>query len=160
MAPAIRRFAEERTSNALVVGTHARSGMAGAFIGSTAERLMQISGVPVIATHADDTAETGPIAVAHDGKHAANAALRVAIDMARSQRRGLAIINIVQGGRESRLASQPTADAIVEAAERQHSPMIVVGTRGRTDLVRMLLGSVSAAVVEKAHVPVTVVREA
>jgi nucleotide-binding universal stress UspA family protein len=38
--------------------------------------------------------------------------------------------------------------------------MIVIGTSGRSDIARALVGSVAAAVVERAHVPVTVVREA
>ena len=36
--------------------------------------------------------------------------------------------------------------------------MIVIGTNGRSDLARMFLGSVAAAVIERAHVPVTVVQ--
>jgi nucleotide-binding universal stress UspA family protein len=35
--------------------------------------------------------------------------------------------------------------------------MVVVGSRGRTGLKRVLLGSVSRAVLEKAHVPVVVI---
>ena len=95
VAPASRRFAEERTSGALVIGTHARTGLKRAFIGSTAERLMQTCTVPVVVTHADDVANDGPIAIAVDGTRAANAAFRVAIDLARSRCRRLVIINVV-----------------------------------------------------------------
>jgi nucleotide-binding universal stress UspA family protein len=47
------------------------------------------------------------------------------------------------------------AHGLIEQAK--DAAMVVVGTRGRTGLKRMLLGSVSRAVLEKAHVPVVVI---
>ncbi len=41
--------------------------------------------------------------------------------------------------------------------QAKDAAMVVVGTRGRTGLKRVLLGSVSRAVLEKAHVPVVVI---
>lgn len=50
------------------------------------------------------------------------------------------------------------ADAIVEHADRKGASLIVMGTHGRTGLVRMLLGSVAERVVRTARVPVLTVR--
>jgi nucleotide-binding universal stress UspA family protein len=50
------------------------------------------------------------------------------------------------------------AEAIVSYAERNGYHHIIVGSEGRTGAKRMLLGSVAADVVTRAHCPVTVVR--
>lgn len=180
---AIGRYAREKNNSALVIGTHARRGVPRAILGSIAESLMQTSCVPVVVTHTDDAAGDGPITVAIDGTPAATAALEIAIDLARDQHRCLSILNVVAGGRKGWLAAQPilsnagdvarlagiefelvtlegpVADTIIASAQRQGSPMIVIGTNGRSDLARMLLGSVAAALIERAHVPVAVVRQ-
>lgn len=51
-----------------------------------------------------------------------------------------------------------TAAAIVNYAEKEHIDLIVIGTRGRTGITRMLLGSVANGVVTYAHCPVLVVK--
>lgn len=47
---------------------------------------------------------------------------------------------------------------IVSAAEEREVDQIVIGSRGRSGLSRVLLGSVAETVVRRAPVPVTVVR--
>ncbi len=51
-----------------------------------------------------------------------------------------------------------TAAAIVNYAEKEKVDLIIIGTRGRTGIARMLLGSVASAVVTHAHCPVMVVK--
>lgn len=51
-----------------------------------------------------------------------------------------------------------TGATIVKEAEARGADHIVVGSTGRTELSRLLLGSVSQSVVRHAHCPVTVVR--
>jgi nucleotide-binding universal stress UspA family protein len=180
---AIGRYAREQNSSALVIGTHARSGAPRAILGSIAESLMQASTVPIVVTHADDAVGSGPITVAIDGTPASDGALQIAIGLARDQKRSLSILTVVAGGRRSWFDAQAilsdagdlarlagigfetvtveghVPDTIIASAQRADSPMIVIGTNGRSDLARMLLGSVAAAVVERAHVPVTVVHQ-
>ncbi|MCL9813367.1 universal stress protein [Natranaeroarchaeum aerophilus] len=50
------------------------------------------------------------------------------------------------------------ATAIVDAAEEQDVDQIVIGSRGRSGVSRVLLGSVAETVVRRSPVPVTVVR--
>jgi nucleotide-binding universal stress UspA family protein len=58
----------------------------------------------------------------------------------------------------SSLDAPSPGEAIVEYAEKQGVDLVVVGTRGLTGLKRVLLGSVSRAVVEHAHCNVMVSR--
>ena len=59
---------------------------------------------------------------------------------------------------ETSVATGRPADVIVSLAEQTSADVIVVGSRGHGTLESMLLGSVSAEVVDRAHVPVLVAR--
>jgi nucleotide-binding universal stress UspA family protein len=56
------------------------------------------------------------------------------------------------------LLEGPEAEAILNVAEVRHANLIVMGTRGRSALENLLLGSVSSKVIQYAHCPVMVVR--
>lgn len=51
------------------------------------------------------------------------------------------------------------ADAIVRYAEERGCTKIVMGTKGRSLIANLLARSVSARVVRRAHVPVTLIKE-
>ena len=55
-------------------------------------------------------------------------------------------------------ATKPIVGEIVDYAERENINLIVIGTRGRTGLKKMLLGSVASGVVTYATCPVLVVK--
>jgi nucleotide-binding universal stress UspA family protein len=55
-------------------------------------------------------------------------------------------------------ATKPIVGEIVDYAERENIDLIVIGTRGRTGLKKMLLGSVASGVVTYATCPVLVVK--
>ena len=69
-----------------------------------------------------------------------------------------------QGGMNAqgvaRVREQTTASTILAEADELGVDAIVIGTRGLTGLKSLLLGSVSHAVVQHAHVPVMVVPSA
>ena len=50
------------------------------------------------------------------------------------------------------------AESIVAQAELSRSDMICLGSRGRTGLANMVLGSVSSRVLHLAHIPVVLIR--
>jgi nucleotide-binding universal stress UspA family protein len=59
---------------------------------------------------------------------------------------------------EVMLATKPIVGEIVDYAERENIDLIVIGTRGRSGLKKMLLGSVASGVVTYASCPVLVVK--
>ena len=54
--------------------------------------------------------------------------------------------------------TEDTVKPILKYAEDEEIDLIVVGTRGRTGIKKMLLGSVASGVVTYAHCPVIVVK--
>lgn len=56
------------------------------------------------------------------------------------------------------IASIRIADAIVSYAKDKHIDLIIIGTRGRSKLKSIVLGSVTPDVVRHAHCPVLTVR--
>ncbi len=59
---------------------------------------------------------------------------------------------------ESTIATGDVRDDILEAAERVHADMIVIGTHGRRGVSRALLGSTAESIVRTATCPVLTVR--
>ena len=51
-----------------------------------------------------------------------------------------------------------TVESIVEAAEKEHADLIVVGTRGLGGFKKLLMGSVSSGIVSHANCSVLIVR--
>ncbi len=60
---------------------------------------------------------------------------------------------------ERRLVTGAPADAIVRLAESEHVDLVVMGTHGRTGLLRLLMGSVAEAVVRRAPCPVVTFKQ-
>ena len=58
----------------------------------------------------------------------------------------------------SAVLTGPAEQAIIDAAEREHAGMILMGTHGRTGASRFFLGSVASRVIAAAPCPVMTVR--
>jgi nucleotide-binding universal stress UspA family protein len=179
-AAQIQSFAAHNGSDAIVIGTHGRTGFKRAVLGSVAEAIMRHADIPVVAVHEDDVMRTGPLAVAMDSSPAAQAALDVgiAIAAARGMRSMIvyvcnppipAEVNVMleraaERARNHGIVTQlvlrdgDAADQLLAAAEEDDCCMMVIGTHGRSPQVRFVLGSVAMTVVERAHIPVITVR--
>ena len=179
---AVAALARANSSQAIVVGTHARTGFKRGILGSFAEGLIRRSDVPVVAVHEDDLVRAGPIAVALDDSPAAYAALEVAGAIAAE--RGVPLLAIcaceslhcdrqrvdallAEAVKRAAARGVPAqgvvgygvaADVLLAVADEHACSMIVTGTHGRAFFERLLLGSVAASLVERARVPVVTVR--
>ena len=179
---AIESLVRQNGSQAIVIGTHGRTGLARSVLGSVAEGLVRCSDVPVVAVHEDDVSRTGPIAVALDESPAAHAALETAIGIASARAMPIALIHacdepdpdpgrtdaLLAGAAKRAHARGVSAqvivregaalDVLLRVADELECCMIVVGTHGRAFFQRLVLGSVAAHVVEYAKIPVVTVR--
>lgn len=61
---------------------------------------------------------------------------------------------------EHRLVMGTAADDIVRVAEEEDVDLIVIGTHGRTGLMRVLMGSVAESVMRLAKCPVLTIKQA
>jgi nucleotide-binding universal stress UspA family protein len=181
-AALIAGVARRNGSEAILIHTHGRHGISLLVAGSVADDLLALSPVPLVVVHSGDhMAGDGPYTVAIDGSDAANAALDVAIDLAARRKRALHVVfaaahgegsalttaMLEQAARRARAAGVEVesetlhgaaAQAIADGARRVKSVLIIMGTHGRSGIARAALGSVAAAVIKDARLPVMVVR--
>jgi len=102
--PGILAAATERACDLIVMGTHARTGLARIFLGSTTAGVLQSSNVPVLTTHALDTVVGHPFAtvlVAVDESDACNAALTLALRVANAFASHVVVTNVADTTRRS-----------------------------------------------------------
>ncbi|MGP8077927.1 MAG: universal stress protein [Thermoplasmata archaeon] len=95
----------------------------------------------------------GPMIPPEPPVEAERKALREILDRAvrQAEERGLAQVR-------GELLEDHPAEAILHFAEQEHADLIVMGSRGYSATARLLLGSVSDAVIHHARVAVLVVR--
>ncbi len=60
--------------------------------------------------------------------------------------------------RESVVLDGPAAEALAEASKREHADIIIIGSRGRTKLAGLIIGSTAHALLHIAPCPVITVR--
>lgn len=168
------QVAEKLDADVVLVGSRGLGG-AKALLGSVSDMVVHYTPKPVlVAPHPMLMAERaalagGPVLVGWDGSPGAQAALSVAERLFPDRDSLLVSVNDTAeapGGRElTRLrvgrgddASERTvAEALVGHAREHQAALVVVGSRGRSALTEIVLGSVAIATLRRAHRPVLVV---
>lgn len=171
----------ERASRAdqLVVASHGGSRAAGIMLGNTASAALHRATVPVLVARRPPGGGEFPhrVLVATDGSATAELAVGLASDIAHRHRSRITVVTVDPGDLTDRDAvtahaveivaqrelkpdvcvklGQPD-ECILEAAERDQSSLIVLGSRGLTGV--KALGSVSERVAHRARCSVLVVR--
>jgi nucleotide-binding universal stress UspA family protein len=148
-----------------------------------AEGVLRHLQIPVVTVHETDVMRTGPIAVALDSSPAAQAALDLAIRIASDRGMSLLLVHVSdrndQAARVQAVLERAVelarshgvtttaavhegapADELLREADANDCCMIVMGTHGRALLAQVVLGSVAAAVIERARIPIVTVRRA
>jgi nucleotide-binding universal stress UspA family protein len=150
--PAILAAAKAHECDLIVMGTHARTGVARLFLGSTTEGVLRWSEVPVLTIRAEDAVQREPFATALVGiadSEASDAAAALAAQMEPSFKTHVVPIHV----------EDSPADGLLAAARDNHATVIVVGSHGRRGLSGFFLGNVAESLVRSSDVPVLVVRE-
>jgi nucleotide-binding universal stress UspA family protein len=172
--------ADAEDASMIVVGSASFLAMSDLADGSTAMAVAIRASVPVIVVRpgTPDAApgpSAGRVVVGTDGTGLSEAAVGFAFAEARERRCGVTVVHAVEredqrpaaeamlgrlaGGRTDVRAVVATGRAgHVLIEESAGARLVVVGSRGHGGLSGMLLGSVSQAVVHRAHCPVAVVR--
>jgi nucleotide-binding universal stress UspA family protein len=198
-ASAIRRAAHDWPADLIAMGTHGRTGLPHALLGSIAERTVRFASAPVLTVRAE-AGEPRPlrnVLVATDFSGDAQRALEWSVALARRADARVSLVHAVAGavafgqeelalesvraaqwaateaarGKLERMRAELGALAgeiaveegradgvIADAARRLSADLIAVGTRGRSGLGHVLMGSTAERVLRRAPVPTVVLR--
>ncbi|MDD7941548.1 universal stress protein [Actinomycetospora lutea] len=170
----LARLAEEMQPAAVVVGSRGERGVR-ALLRSVSTVTAKLSPVPVLVVPpllAEERAATvaGPVLVAHDGSDGAERARAAAAALFPGRTHLTAHVDASLPGagttatppgaralRADGVGPRAVADALADEAAARGSGVIVVGSRGRSLVRELLLGSVARAVLHHGHRPVLVV---
>ena len=103
-----------------------------------------------IPVFADEAGVGQTEAVRHDAEVSARTRMDVLLDRAKAL--GITASDVVIEG--------PTAEEIAKVVRAVQADAVVMGTHGRTGLMRLMMGSVAARVLELAPCPVVMVKRA
>lgn len=167
----LAHLAAEQQPAAVVVGSRGLSGT-GAALGSVADLTVHHSPVPVLVvppvlSGARAAAATGPVLVAHDGSPSAEHARTTAAALLPGRDVVVAHVDAEHGAgsvppeavtlHPHGWGARGVADALEADAESRGAGVVVVGSRGRSTLRELVLGSTVLALLHHAALPVLVV---
>ncbi|MDL1966383.1 MAG: universal stress protein [Candidatus Desulfofervidus auxilii] len=169
----IVEMAEEKEVDAIVIGTHGRTGLKKLLMGSVAARVIGYTPCSVLVVPLKGTISLKNILVATDGSKYSEAAVKEAINIAKACPSVFTVICVVKPGRPheyreeaEKIVNQVKQEAsqagiegeaivrigephevIVEIAKEKNVGTIVMGRHGRTGLKKLLMGSVTERVI-------------
>ncbi|MCZ8378459.1 universal stress protein [Mycobacterium sp. CPCC 205372] len=167
----LAQLAEQMAADVVLVGSRGLGG-AQALLGSVSDIAVQyasrptlVAQAPMLADEYDALAE-GPVVVGTDGSTGAQSALAAAQRIFAG--REIVAVAVGDGDAENAAAegvviepgggsARATAEVLVDVAARRRAAVLVVGSRGRSALRQVLLGSVARATLQFSHRPVLVV---
>jgi nucleotide-binding universal stress UspA family protein len=175
----LAQLAEKLDSDVLVLGDRGLDGTQEA-VGGVCDMAVHFATVPVLMVPSPllsgefDALERGPVVVGYDGSAAADAAVskvehlfpdrKVVLAAVRGDGDdevigpgGAEILSVFESNRFGRPRDRSVADALIQCSDDADAAVLAVGSRGRSPVREVLLGSVAAAVLRRAHRPVMVV---
>jgi nucleotide-binding universal stress UspA family protein len=181
----LTQLATELSPDLVVVGSRGLGG-AKALLGSVSDVVAHYTPRPVLVvaypllTAAHAALADGPVVIGWDGSSGAEAALEAAARLfpnrdllavsvgeyatatgaSRVTDVGDAKVTYVHVGGEHRSSPRAIADLVLSYARSAKAALVVVGSRGRSMVKEIMLGSVAMATLHHAHRPVLVVPDA
>ncbi|MDY6995653.1 MAG: universal stress protein [Actinomycetota bacterium] len=176
----LAQLAETLHADVVIVGSRGLGG-ADAVLGSVSDLVVHYATVPVLVVpnpllaNEFDALTAGPVVVGYDGTDGAEAAAAAARRLFGERRLLLAAVHdegeevaVGPAASGAQLLSRPlpralgapprvTADVLIECADEHDAAALVVGSRGRSTVRELVLGSVARAAVHRSHRPVLVV---
>ena len=169
---------ESRNAYITVLGARTQGPLKSMVNGSVSQYVARHAASPVVAVREPLTRHTGVIVVGVDGSEKSELALKFAIRHAQDTDGRLLVLHIRHSRddaadmkvNESIAAAEINGDVSVEvkhvlgsAAEKlagasSEADLLVVGTRGRSPLTSLMLGSVTQSLLQHSQCPVAVVR--
>jgi nucleotide-binding universal stress UspA family protein len=148
-------YARDHDVDCIVMGTHGRSGLTQLALGSTVERTLRASSVPVITIDEDGglDPEFERILVPTDGSDAARAAADLAIDLATETNAALHIVHVVDIGLiVHEVDSGDILDTSKDAGQRAVDEIVDRATEAGVRTVKgsVLSGRIAGAIVDYA----------
>ncbi|BDY32800.1 universal stress protein [Mycolicibacterium mageritense] len=167
----LAQLAEELAPDVVVVGARG-IGAADSKMGSVSDLVVHHATRPVlvISQHMVSTEyqalRSGPVVVGVDGSAGSDLAVKAAEQLFTD--RDVLTVTVDDGDADEAVAAAhvrrfrgsgagSTADALVAYADERKAAVVVVGSRGRSALKKVLLGSVAAATLQRTYRPVLVV---
>ncbi|MHB9072286.1 MAG: universal stress protein [Desulfobaccales bacterium] len=180
---AILEEIERLQPDLVVMGRYGKTGLTRLRLGSVTARIIGLSPVNVLVVPLKSTLGFSRVLIASDGLPCSAMAFREALAIARQMRGHLLAISVLPRKKETSMAEAILEDlhitaaeqgvnlesrvlagepdtVIVEAAQKNRTELIVLGSHGRTGFKRLLLGSVAERVIGRAACPVLVVKKA
>jgi nucleotide-binding universal stress UspA family protein len=178
----IMEEADELNPDLLIMGRHGYSGITRLLMGSTTARVIGHSPCHVLVVPQGASLSFGRLLVACDGSSYSQAAWKEALTLAKIMGSAMMLVSVAAADPEIpavtsvvRTLEQAAAkeglaldtmipvgrpeEAIVKTAESKQASLIIVGSHGRTGLMRLLMGSVAERVIGHAKCPVLVVKK-
>lgn len=180
--------AESQAADLVVVGSRGRGAVMSLLLGSTPVPLASHSHCPVMTVREEHRASSGagPVVLGVDGSPDSDEAVGVAFAEAAQRRAELVAVHAWQSDKDPPGTAPRSAERVLDQALAAHAEtrpditvrrdladgkarevlleaskeaqLLIVGARGRGGIAGLLLGSVSQAVMARAHCPVVTVR--
>uniref|UniRef100_A0A7C3Z850 Universal stress protein n=1 Tax=Desulfobacca acetoxidans TaxID=60893 RepID=A0A7C3Z850_9BACT len=178
---AILAEAEQRQPDLIVMGRRGRGEVAGMLMGSVTARVIGLSPVNVLVVPRNAPLTFQRLLVAVDGSPCSEAAWQEALSLSKAWASYLAAVSVApkeadipetkrileklqdDADREGdpldtlMLRGAP-GEAVIRAAQTRGADLFILGSRGRTGLSRLFMGSVAEWVIGRARCPVLIVK--
>ncbi len=178
---AILAEAEQCGPDLIVMGRRGRAELASLLMGSVTARVVETSPVNVLVVPRNSPLTFQRLLVAIDGSPCSEAAWREALALSRHWFSHLLAVSVAQKEAElpevqeilqkvkveaddegvpldTLLLRGTPGEAIIRAAQSRGTDLLILGSRGRTGLTRLIMGSVTEQVIGQARCPVLIVK--